>query len=173
MLSSIFADTRTGLAGASATTNKPAQAVSSGSSFSDILVSTTGAGGAPDGRASEQATAAAAGAAENDVDILAKLSGAFRNGGPDGAPDGTLGVATIDRYGNVIAGASLDANGNLSVFGSGSSGGASSEIGMSLSSPSDDGTWYANASAELAQASYELNSLISQSTAAAGVDRAA
>ena len=53
MLSSIFADTRTGLAGASATTNKPAQAVSSGSSFSDILVSTTGAGGVPDGRASD------------------------------------------------------------------------------------------------------------------------
>jgi hypothetical protein len=107
--------------------------------------------------------------AENDVDILSKLSGAFRNG----APDGTLGVATIDRYGNVIAGASLDANGNLSVFGSGSSGGASSKIGMSLSSPTDGGTWYANASAELAQASYELNSLINQSTAAAGVDRAA
>jgi hypothetical protein len=84
-----------------------------------------------------------------------------------------LGVATIDRYGNVIAGASLDANGNLSVFGSGSSGGASSKIGMSLSSPTDGGTWYANASAELAQASYELNSLINQSTAAAGVDRAA
>jgi hypothetical protein len=169
MLSSIFADTRTDLAGASATTNKPAQAVSSGSSFSDILVSTTGAGSGPDGRATAQATAAAAGAAANDVDMLAKLSGAFRNG----APDGTLGVATIDRYGNVIAGASLDANGDLSVFGSGSSGDASSEIGMSLSSPNDGGTWYANASAELAQASYELNALYSQSTAAAGVDRAA
>jgi hypothetical protein len=168
MLSSIFADTRTDLLGASATTNKPAQAVSSGPSFSDILVSTTGAGGAPDGRASEQATAVAAGAAENDVDILAKLSGAFRNG----APDGTLGVATIDRYGNVIAGASLDVNGNLSVFGSGSSGGASSEIGMSLSAQRG-GSWYANASSELAQASYELNSLIGQSTAAAGIDRAA
>ena len=164
MLSSIFADTRTDLAGASGTTNKSAQSVSGGSSFSDILVSPTGGG-----RASVQATAAAASAAENDVDMLAKLSGAFRNG----APDGTLGVATIDRYGKVIAGASLDANGNLSVFGSGSSGGASSEIGMSLSSPNDGGTWYANASAELAQASYELNSLISQSTSAAGVDRAA
>src|SRR3981189_1326979 len=128
MLSSIFADTRSGLPSASATTNKPAQAVSSGSSFSDILVSTNGAGRAPGGRAGQQATAAAAGAAENDVDILSKLSGAFRNG----APDGTLGVATIDRYGNVIAGASLDADGNLSVFGSGSSGGGASNIGKLL-----------------------------------------
>jgi hypothetical protein len=83
-------------------------------------------------------------------------------------------VSTIDRSGNVIADASLDASGNLSVFASGSSGDASSTIGMSLSSQSSDGgSWYANASAELAQASYELNSLISQSTAAAGVDRAA
>jgi hypothetical protein len=168
MLSSIAADVRTGLAGASSTTSKSAQPASGGFSFSDILVSTTGAGGAPDGRASEQATAAAASAAENDVDILSKLSGAFRNG----APDGTLGVATIDRYGNVIAGASLDADGNLSVFGSGSSGGASSEIGMSLSAQGG-GSWYANASSELAQATYELNALITQSTAAAGVDRAA
>jgi hypothetical protein len=168
MLSSIAADVRTDLAGASSTTSKSAQPASGGFSFSDILVSTTGAGGAPDGRASEQATAAAAGAAENDVDILSKLSGAFRNG----APDGTLGVATIDRYGNVIAGASLDADGNLSVFGSGSSGGASSEIGMSLSAQGG-GSWYANASSELAQATYELNALITQSTAAAGVDRAA
>jgi hypothetical protein len=167
MLSSIAADVRTDLAGASSTTSKSAQPASGGFSFSDILVSTTGAGGAPDGRASEQATAAAAGAAENDVDILSKLSGAFRNG----APDGTLGVATIDRYGNVIAGASLDADGNLSVFGSGSSGGASSEIGMSLSAQGG-GSWYANASSELAQATYELNALITQSTAA-GVDRAA
>src|SRR6201999_4420580 len=127
-----------------------------------ILVSPTGGG-----RASVQATAAAASAAKNDVDMLAKLSGAFRNG----APDGTLGVATIDRYGKVIAGASLDANGNLSVFGSGSSGGAWSEIGMSLSAQGG-GSWYANASSELAQATYELNALITQSTAA-GVDRAA
>jgi hypothetical protein len=168
MLPSIAADVRADLAGSSSTTSKSAQPASGGFSFSDILVSTTGAGGAPDGRASEQATAAAAGAAENDVDILSKLSGAFRNG----APDGTLGVATIDRYGNVIAGASLDADGNLSVFGSGSSGGASSEIGMSLSAQGG-GSWYANASSELAQATYELNALITQSTAAAGVDRAA
>ena len=168
MLPSIAADVRADLAGSSSTTSKSAQPASGGFSFSDILVSTTGAGGAPDGRASEQATAAAAGAAENDVDILSKLSGAFRNG----APDGTLGVATIDRHGNVIAGASLDADGNLSVFGSGSSGGASSEIGMSLSAQGG-GSWYANASSELAQATYELNALITQSTAAAGVDRAA
>ena len=168
MLSSIAADVRTDLAGASSTTSKSAQPASGGFSFSDILVSTTGAGGAPDGRASEQATAAAASAAENDVDILSKLSGAFRNG----APDGTLGVATIDRHGNVIAGASLDADGNLSVFGSGSSGNASSDIGMSLSAQGG-GSWYANASSELAQATYELNALITQSTAAAGVDRAA
>jgi hypothetical protein len=165
MLSSIPADVRTDLAGWSSTTSKSAQPASGGFSFSDILVSTTGAGGAPDGRASEQATAAAA---ENDVDILSKLSGAFRNS----APDGTLGVATIDRYGNVVAGASLDADGSLSVFGSGSSGGASSEIGMSLSAQGG-GSWYANASSELAQATYELNALITQSTAAAGVDRAA
>jgi hypothetical protein len=168
MLPSIAADVRADLAGSSSTTSKSAQPASGGFSFSDILVSTTGAGGAPDGRASEQATAAAASAAENDVDILSKLSGAFRND----APDGTLGVATIDRYGNVIAGASLDADGNLSVFGSGSSGGASSEIGMSLSAQGA-GSWYANASSELAQATYELNALITQSTAAAGVDRAA
>jgi hypothetical protein len=168
MLPSIAADVRADLAGSSSTTSKSAQPASGGFSFSDILVSTTGAGGAPDGRASEQATAAAASAAENDVDILSKLSGAFRNG----APDGTLGVATIDRYGNVVAGASLDADGNLSVFGSGSSGGASSEIGMSLSAQGG-GSWYANASSELAQATYELNALITQSTAAAGVDRAA
>jgi hypothetical protein len=168
MLPSIAADVRADLAGSSSTTSKSAQPASGGFSFSDILVSTTGAGGAPDGRASEQATAAAASAAENDVDILSKLSGAFRND----APDGTLGVATIDRYGNVIAGASLDADGNLSVFGSGLSGGASSEIGMSLSAQGG-GSWYANASSELAQATYELNALITQSTAAAGVDRAA
>jgi hypothetical protein len=168
MLSSIPADVRTDLAGWSSTTSKSAQPASGGFSFSDILVSTTGAGGAPDGRANDQATAAAAGAAENDVDILSKLSGAFRNS----APDGTLGVATIDRYGNVVAGASLDANGSLSVFGSGSSGGASSGIGMSLSAQGS-GSWYANASSELAQATYELNVLITQSTAAAGVDRAA
>lgn len=165
MLSSILADTRTDPAGASATTNRPAQSASDGSSFADILVSTT-SGGTPDGRATEKAIAAAASAAANDVDILAKLSGAFRNG--------ALGVSTIDRSGNVIADASLDASGNLSVFASASSGDASSTIGMSLSSQSSDGgSWYANASAELAQASYELNSLISQSTAAAGVDRAA
>ena len=168
MLSSSFVDTRTDLAGGSAATNKPAQAAGGGSSFADILISTTFTGGAAGGRATEQATATAAGAAANDVDILAKLSGSFRNG----APDGTLGVATIDRSGNVIAGASLDANGSLSVFGSGSSSDASSTIGMSLSSQSG-GSWYANATAELAQASYELNSLIGQSTAAAGVDRAA
>jgi hypothetical protein len=169
MLSSILADTRTDPAGASATTNRPAQSASDGSSFADILVSTT-SGGTPDGRATEKAIAAAASAAANDVDILAKLSGAFRNS----APNGALGVSTIDRSGNVIADASLDASGNLSVFASGSSGDASSTIGMSLSSQSSDGgSWYANASAELAQASYELNSLISQSTAAAGVDRAA
>jgi hypothetical protein len=168
MLSSISADTRTDLAGAPVTTNRPAQSASGGSSFEDILVSTT-TSGPPDGRATEKATAAAASAAANDVNILAKLSGAFRNS----APDGALGVSTIDRYGNVIADARLDTSGNLSVFASGSSGDASSTIGMSLSSQSGDGgSWYANATSELAQASYELNSLISQ-TAAAGVDRAA
>jgi hypothetical protein len=165
MLSSIAADARTDRAGS--TSNRAAQPASGSQSFGDILISTTG--GATDVRATDKATAAAAGEAAQDVGMLAKLSGAFRNG----APDGTLGVATIDRSGNVIADASLDANGNLSVFGSGSSGSASSEIGMSLSSPGDGGTWYANASSELAQASYELNALIAQSTATAGVDRAA
>jgi hypothetical protein len=118
--------------------------------------------------ATQRATAAAAGAAANDVDILAKLAGAFRNG----APDGALGVATIDSSGHVIADASLDPDGDLSVYGSGSAGDASSTIGKSLSSQGG-GPWYANASSELAQASYELNALITQSTAAAGVDRAA
>ena len=164
MLSSIAADVRTDLAGSSSTTSKSAQPASGGSSFADILIASTG--GATDARASNRATAAAAGAAAEDVGMLAKLAGAFRNG----APDGTLGVATIDRYGNVIADASLDTDGNLSVFGSGSSGGASSKIGMSLSA--QGGSWYANASSELAQATYELNALITQSTAA-GVDRAA
>jgi hypothetical protein len=76
------------------------------------------------------------------------MVGAFRNG----APDGALGVETIDRTGHVIAGASLDSNGDLSVYGSGSSGDASSTISMSLSSQGG-GSWYANASSELAQAS--------------------
>ena len=165
MLSSIPADVRTDFAGWSSTTSKSAQPASGGSSFADILIASTG--GATDARASNRATAAAAGAAAEDVGMLAKLAGAFRNG----APDGTLGVATIDRYGNVIADASLDTDGNLSVFGSGSSGGASSKIGMSLSAQGG-GSWYANASSELAQATYELNALITQSTAA-GVDRAA
>lgn len=167
MLSSIAADVRTDLAGASSTTGRPAQPTGGGSSFADILVSS--AGGAIDARAADRATAAAASTAAEDVGMLAKLSGAFR----DGAPNATLGVATIHRSGNIIADASLDANGNLSVFGSGSSGGASSSIGMSLSSQADGGSWYANASGELAQASYELNALITQSTAAAAVDRAA
>jgi hypothetical protein len=43
---------------------------------------------------------------------------------------------------------------------------------MSLSAQGS-GSWYANASSELAQATCELNALITQSTAAAGVDRAA
>jgi hypothetical protein len=82
-----------------------------------------------------------------------------------------MGVATIDSSGHVIADASLDSNGDLSVYGSGSSGDVSSTIGLSLSSQGG-GSWYANASSELAQASYELNALMVQSTAAAGVDRA-
>jgi hypothetical protein len=156
-------------AGVSLPLSRSVNSASGPTSFADILVSTTGAGGASDGSATQRATVAAANAAANDVDILAKLSGAFRNG----APDGMLGVATIDRSENVIADASLDSNGNLSVFGSGSSGRASSTIGMSLPPQSDGGSWYDHASAELAQASYELNSLVTQSTAAAGVDRAA
>jgi hypothetical protein len=167
MLSSILADARTDLVGAAATTNKPAQSIGRGPSFGDILISTNGTGGSTNAPATKRATAAAAGAAANDVDILAKLAGAFRNG----PPDGTLGVATIDRTGHVIAEASLDSNGDLSVYGSGSSGAASSTIGMSLSSQSG-GSWYANASSELAQASYELNALMTQTTTAAGVDRA-
>jgi hypothetical protein len=168
MLSSILADARTDLLGAAATTNKSAQSVGRGPSFEDILISTNGTGGSTNTPATRRATGAAAGAAANDVDILAKLAGAFRNG----APDGALGVATIDSTGHVIAGASLDSNGDLSVYGSGSSGDASSTIDMSLSSQGS-GSWYANASSELAQASYELNALIAQSTAAGGVDRAA
>jgi hypothetical protein len=167
MLSSIAADARTVLAGASSTSGSAAEPASGSQSFGDILASTTGAGSSTNAPAAQRATAAAAAAAANDVNILAKLAGAFRNG----APDGALGVATIDRSGHVIADASLDSNGDLSVYGSGSSGDASSTIGIELSSKGD--SWYANASSELAQASYELNALITQSTAAAGVDRAA
>jgi hypothetical protein len=167
MVSSIFADARTNLVGAAATTNKSAQSVGSGPNFGDILISTNSAGGSTNAPATQRATGAAAGAAANDVDILAKMVGAFRNG----APDGALGVETIDRTGHVIAGASLDSNGDLSVYGSGSSGDASSAISMSLSSQGG-GSWYANASSELAQASYELNALMTQTKTAAGVDRA-
>src|ERR1700753_1952644 len=104
MVSPIFADARTNLVGAAATTNRSAQSVGSGPSFGDILISTNSTGGSTNAPATQRATAAAAGAAANDVDILAKLAGAFRNG----APDGTLGVESIDRTGHVIAGASLD-----------------------------------------------------------------
>src|ERR1700753_2043066 len=104
MVSSIFADARTDLVGAAAATNKPAQSVGSGPSFGDILIATNSPGGSTNAPPTRRATGAAAGAAANDVDILAKLLGAFRNG----APDGTLGVESIDRTGHVIAGASLD-----------------------------------------------------------------
>ena len=166
MLPSTSVDARTDLAGVSATTNRTAPSASGGPSFAGIMISTTG--GSTDPRAADRTIAAAAGAAAEDVGILVKLAGAFR----DGPPDGSLGVATIDRSGKVIADASLDANGNLSILGSGSFGAASSEVGMSLSA--QDGTsWYASAFSELARASYELTALITQSTAAAGVDRAA
>jgi hypothetical protein len=172
MTTPIAADSRTVFAGASSASSRSSQSASGGTNFADILVSTTGAGGPAEAAADGQATAAAANAAANDVSMLAQLTGAFRNG----APNGTLSVATIDRSGRAIAGASLDTNGDLSVFGSGSSGAVSSTVTMSLPSQADGGTWYAHASAEIAQASYELNSLISQSTAASnnpGVDRAA
>jgi hypothetical protein len=42
---------------------------------------------------------------------------------------------------------------------------------MSLSSQGG-GSWYVNGSSELAQASYELNALMTQTKIAAGVDRA-
>jgi hypothetical protein len=164
MLSAVTSGGSGGSLGGSSNAGASA-AVASGPSFADILVSSTGTSNS---KSVAQATAAAAGAAANDVDMLSKLAGAFRNG----APDGNLGVETIDSSGHVIAGASLDADDDLSVYGSGSSGSASSTIGMSLSSRVG-GSWYANATSELAQASYELSALITQSTAAAGVDRAA
>lgn len=158
--STVAAGAPTDFARTSSTSSRSAQSTSGGASFADILVSTTGGG--TDTRAADRATAAAASEAAEDVSTLAKLSGAFTGS----APNGTLGVETIDSSGNVICDAKLDPNGNLSVFGSSTFGGAASTIGMSLSPQSDGGTWYAHASAELAQASYELNSLINQSTAA-------
>src|SRR6202012_2746330 len=86
-------------AGASLPLSRSSNSTSGSTAFADILVSTTSAGGASDGRAPAQAPAAAAGAAANDVDILAKLTGAFRNG----APDGALGGATIDGSRHVVA----------------------------------------------------------------------
>ena len=165
MLNSAVTGPTTAIGATSSASGRPANATGASSSFADILESTSGTSSS---RSAAQATATAAAAAENDVDILSKLTGAFRNG----APAGALGVETIDSSGHIIAGASLDTDGDLSVFGSGSSGDASSTIGMSLSSQAGN-SWYANANSELAQASYELNALIAQSTAAAGVDRAA
>jgi hypothetical protein len=165
MLNPAVSGATTAIGAIASASGRPTNATGASSSFADILVSTTGTSNS---RTAAQATAAAAGAAANDVDILSKLTGAFRNG----APGEALGVETIDSSGDVIAGASLDSDGDLSVYGSGSSGDASSTIGMSLSSQAGV-SWYANASSELAQASYELNALITQSTSAAGVDRAA
>jgi hypothetical protein len=162
MLNAIAGDPRTGVSAASSSGRT---AGTGGSAFEDILVSSTGTSGA-----SARATATAATAASADVDGLSKLVQALGAN----AKGADVGVKTIDRSGDVIAGASLDASGDLSVVGTGSFGNATSSIDMSLSA--GDGSWYANASSELAQASYELNALAAQSMAAAGVlgvDRAA
>jgi hypothetical protein len=138
------------------------------STFSDILTSTTGGG---DVRSSDLATATAAGAASADVGILAQL---VRGLGGKGA--GTmLGVKTIGSDGQIIADAEIGPNGELSVFGSGESGGATSLVSLSMD-PQSGGDWSADVSAELAQATYQLNDLAQRSLAASkgtGVDAAA
>jgi hypothetical protein len=145
----------------------PANSATGSVSFADILTLTAGTACMGDTRAAARATGAAA-AAASDVDMLSKLVGAFGDTGPGSK----IGVATIDQSGRVTADASLGVEGDLSVFGSGASGETSTAIDISLSAAVGSG-WLANASSELAQARCELNALIRQSTAAAGVDRAA
>jgi hypothetical protein len=111
------------------------------------------------GQAANQSVAAAAGSALDDVNELAKFAQAI-GGNSDQKP---VGVFTIDRSGKILSEASLDGDGDLSVYGSGSSGGATSEIEMyvpAANGGSDD--WSAAASNGLAQAAYTLNSLIAQ-----------
>jgi hypothetical protein len=160
MLSSIAMEARSGVFGSSPGSSSTAKSAP-GTSFADLLVSTSGT--ATDARAGDRATAAAATAASADVDGLAHLIQGL-GGNPNKA---TIGVETIDRFGHVLASASLDGDGDPSVFGTGTSGGATSSVDMSLSSQADGGTWFAHSSAELAQARYELNALATQSLAAA------
>jgi hypothetical protein len=96
-----------------------------GANFSDLLVSTSSGQGSG-ATASAQSVAAAASAAAIDVDGLQKFSKAFGSN-PNHY---RIGMQTIGSDGRVIAGASLDGDGDLSVYGSGSSGDTSSSLDM-------------------------------------------
>ena len=132
-----------------------------GAAFPDISVSVSTDPSKPvstgDGKDGNRATAAAATAAANDLDILKKLHDGLGNNANE-----AFGVETLNSAGQALSGASFDKNGDLSVFGTGSVGGATSNINMDLSAGNSGASWAARTSGELARASYELTSLIGQ-----------
>lgn len=129
-------------------------------SGSSIEINTSGVKGNV-GDAADQSVVAAAGAALDSVDALSRFAKAIGNN-PDHKEIATF---TFDRSGRVLSKASLDGDGQLEVYGSGSRGGANSEIDMFVP-PTEGGNddWSTQASAGLAFAAYTLNSVLNQAS---------
>ena len=123
-------------------------------------------------KAANQSVAAAAGAALNDLSSLASDVKALG----DNPYHLQVATFTIDpSTGQTISSASLDDRGDLEVHSRGSSNGASTQICIFLTG-TQGASWGSQASANLAQAAYSLNSILdklSSSASSATVDASA
>lgn len=139
-------------------------------SASGMSVTTDIAGATGDvNKAANQSLGVAAGRAADEVGALSSLARSLGNN-----PSG-LGVVSLgyDRNGALVAAGKLDAAGDLSIYGSGSSNGAYSEVGVSIAGQNGSDDWSSQAANGLALASYNINSVlekIGQKQGGSGVD---
>lgn len=111
--------------------------------------------------ATNQSIASAAELASEDVASLASVAKQLG----DNPHHISMWTCNLDQNGNVVAGAELDANGDLNVYGSGSSDGATAQIRMLIPGPkSGSEDWATAAANELAQAAYKLNTVLDSVT---------
>jgi hypothetical protein len=108
-------------------------------------------------KSANQSIASAAGLACDEVDTLSSMAESL------GTNPHHLSVITfnLNRNGAVVSGAELDSQGDLNLYSSGFSDGASTNIRISIPGAQDSGDdWSTKVASGLAQAAYELNTVL-------------
>lgn len=141
--------------------NSQIQALKPGSDFAmSVQIDTSGVNGNVDQtEAGSKATGIAANRARESVNMLED----FAKGAAGIANGREIGTLTLDRNGQLLSRATLDGDGDLTVYGRGSWSGVSSQISMFIPSINDNGgDWLSRASSAMALAAYNLTSILDQ-----------